>query len=176
MPDFVAFWNMNYDIPIMEKALHEVGISPESVFNDPSVPYKYRRYKHVPGEAIKRTATGKSMSKHPAELWPVVHNMASFYLIDAMCVFKQVRVTEGNRNSYSLDNILKEELDLGKLKFSKADHETGLGWHVLMQSKYKLEYLIYNIFDCMSIEILDSKTKDLAMTIPTLCQHSEYNK
>lgn len=175
-PDFVAFWNINFDIPKMIASLEHAGVDPKHVFCEPSLPEKYKKFKYRPGQAIKQKAGGKSSSKHFTELWHVVDAPASFYLIDAMCVFKQVRVTEGMRNSYSLDNILKDELDLGKLKFKEAEGMSGLEWHEYMQTHYKLEYLIYNIFDCMSIEILDDKTKDIALTVPTLCQHSDYAK
>ncbi|MBT28816.1 MAG: hypothetical protein CMO01_04065 [Thalassobius sp.] len=173
-PDFVAFWNMNFDLPKMIASLENANIDPKDVFCEPTLPERYKKFKYVPGKAIKQIAGGRTMSKHPADLWHKVYAPSSFYLIDAMCVFKQVRVTEGNRNSYSLDAILTDELNLGKLKFKEADHLTGLDWHVYMQTNHKIEYLIYNIFDCMSIEILDDKNKDLALTVPTLCQHSDY--
>lgn len=175
-PDFLAFWNMGFDIPVLLRALENDRIDPADVFCDPNLPPRFRRFNWRKGQAIKTTATGKSMPKHPAELWHVVDAAASFYCIDAMCVFKQVRVTEGNRNSYSLDAILSDELDLGKLRFKEADQYSGLDWHIFMQRNFKIEYLIYNIFDCMSIEILDDKTKDLALTVPTLCGHSDYSK
>lgn len=173
-PDFISFWNINFDLPKMIASLEKAGVDPKHVFCDPAVPEKYKRFNYRPGQAIKQKAGGKSSSKHFTELWHVVDAPASFYLIDAMCVFKQVRVTEGMRNSYSLDNILKDELDLGKLKFTESEGMMGLELHIYMQTNHKLEYLIYNIFDCMSIEILDDKTKDMALTVPTLCQHSDY--
>lgn len=175
-PDFIAFWNMNFDLPKMIASLEAAGVDPKHVFCEPTLPEKYKRFNYRAGQAIKQIAGGRTMSKHPADLWHVVDAPASFYLIDAMCVFKQIRVTEGNRNSYGLDAILTDELNLGKLKFSEADHLSGLDWHIFMQTNYKLEYLIYNIFDCMSIEILDDKNKDMALTVPTLCQHSDYAK
>lgn len=175
-PDFVAFWNMNFDLPKMIASLDAAGIDPKHVFCEPTLPERYKRFNYRAGQAIKQIAGGRTMSKHPAELWHVVDAPAAFYLVDAMCVFKQVRVTEGNRNSYSLDAILTDELNLGKLKFKEADHLSGLEWHVYMQQNHKIEYLIYNIFDCMSIEILDDKNKDMALTVPTLCQHSDYAK
>jgi hypothetical protein len=173
-PDFISFWNINFDLPKMVASLENAGVDPKHVFCDPAVPEKYKRFNYRAGQAIKQKAGGKSSSKHFTELWHVVDAPASFYMIDAMCVFKQVRVTEGMRNSYSLDNILKDELNLGKLKFNESDGMQGLELHVFMQTNFKLDYLIYNIFDCMSIEILDNKTKDMALTVPTLCQHSDY--
>lgn len=175
-PDFVAFWNMPFDIEKMIVAHERVGADLAMSFSDPEVPMEFKAFKWTKGQAIKTTATGKTMSKHPAELWHKVETPASFFMVDAMCVFKQVRVTEGNRNSYSLDAILRDELNLSKLRFAEADHLSNLDWHQFMQKNHKIEYMIYNIFDCMSIEILDNKTTDLSLTVPTLCGQSDYAK
>ena len=43
-----------------------------------------------------------------------------------------------------------------------------------MQKNYKIEYAVYNLFDCISVEELDKKTKDLSLTISVLCEHSDY--
>lgn len=175
-PDFVAFWNMPFDIEKMMKAHQDVGADLAISFSAPEVPLEYKDFKWTKGQAIKTTATGKTMSKHHADLWHKVETPASFFMLDAMCVFKQVRVTEGNRNSYALDAILEDELNLSKLRFKEADHLQKLDWHQFMQKNYKIEYMIYNIFDCMSIEILDNKTTDLSLTVPTLCGQSDYAK
>lgn len=82
-----------------------------------------------------------------------------------MCFFKINRVREQNRPSYSLDSILNDELDLEKLKFKEAEGYEGLELHQLMQSKYKLEYGIYNVFDCIALELLDEKTGDLSKAV-----------
>ena len=176
MPDFIAIWNINFDLPKILNALKLEGIEPEDVFCHPSLPPKYRHFRYIEGPANKLTASGKYMTLAPADRWHVVDCPASFYFIDAMCVYKKIRTAKGNLPSYSLDYVLNKEVDLSKLRFKEADNYSGIELHKFMQTQYKIEYLIYNVFDCMSMEILDEKTKDLAVTISVLCEHSEYSK
>lgn len=176
MPDFISFWNMDFDIPKMIEALEKYGYNPAKVFSDPSLPNKYQYAYYKQGPKGKLTATGGYMSLHPAEQWHTLFCPASFYVIDSMCVYKRIRTAAGMEPSYSLDAILNKELNLGKLRFDKADEYTGLRWHQVMQQEHKVEYLIYNLFDCIGVEILDETTKDLAQTVTTLIEHSEYQR
>lgn len=139
-----------------------------NIFNDPCIPSNLRHFKWRLDNQIKETADGKKISKHHADLWHVAETNASFYMIDLMCLFKKVRVREQQRNSYGLDAILGEELSLSKLKFTEADGLKRVEWHKFMQARYKAEYGIYNIFDCISCEILDEKTGDVARSIRPL--------
>lgn len=173
-PDFVAIWNIDFDIPRCLSVLEKAGIDPAEVFSDPKVPPKYRFFKYKQGNATKTTATGAVMSIHPAERWHIAECPASFFLIDSMCVYKRIRMAKQNESSYSLDAILKKHLKRGKLKFEDADHLTGLKWHVFMQTFHKIEYGIYNLFDCIGVEMLDEKVKDLAQVISTQSKASEY--
>lgn len=175
MPDFVTVWNINFDLPKCLKVLKDEGIDPALVFSDPSVPDKYKFFKYKEGSATKTTATGRVDSIHPAERWHTAECPASFFLIDSMCVYKRVRVAKQNESSYGLDAVMKRNLkDLGKLKFAEADAYTGLQWHVFMQENYKVEYSVYNIFDCIGVELLDEKIKDLQLVITTQSRASEY--
>lgn len=176
MPDFVAVWNMNFDVPKMIKTLDRYGYDPALVFSDPKLPPKYKYMYYKEGAASKLTASGKYMTLHPADRWHTLYCPASFYFIDAMCVYKRVRIAKGMEASYSLDYILGKDLDLGKLRFEEADQYTGLEWHQVMQRYHKIEYLIYNLFDCIGVELLDEKNKDLSRTVSVLIEHSEYAK
>jgi hypothetical protein len=69
---------------------------------------------------------------------------------------------------------LNEEIKRGKLRFTEADHLSGLDWHIFMQSKFKFEYVIYNVFDCVSMEMLDEKTKDLCLSLPLMAGCSDF--
>lgn len=164
-PDFVSIWNMVFDIEKILECLEHHNVPPEDIFCAPEVPRRFRRFWWKKDNPIKTTATGKKTSKHNADLWHVVDAPASFYIIDSMCFFKINRVREQNRPSYSLDSILNDELDLEKLKFKEAEGYEGLELHQLMQSKYKLEYGIYNVFDCIALELLDEKTGDLSKAV-----------
>jgi hypothetical protein len=173
-PDFVAIWNINYDLPKILAELERAGHDPADVFSDPSVPVRFRYFKYKEGPAVKVTASGKSMTLAPAERWHVATCPASFYFIDAMCVYQKIRIAKG-KESYALDAVLKKHKLGGKLKFDQADHVTGLAWHMFMQRNFPIEYCVYNLFDCISVELLDEKTNDLARTISSLCGYSEYS-
>jgi len=164
-PDFVAIWNMSFDIGKILNVLKKYNVDPAQIFCEPSLPNEYKRFYYKEDQLQKVTASGKVTSKHPADLWHVIDAPASFYIIDAMCFFKANRVREQARHSYSLDAILSEELNLGKLRFEEADQYSGLEWHQYMQKHHKLEYGIYNLFDCISMELLDDKTRDLSVAV-----------
>ena len=175
MPDFVTVWNINFDLPKCLKVLKDEGIDPAQVFSDPSVPEKYKFFKYKEGNATKVTATGRVDSIHPAERWHTAECPASFFLIDSMCVYKRIRMAKQNEPSYGLDAVMKKNLkNLGKLKFTEADAYSGLQWHIFMQEHYKVEYSVYNIFDCIGVEMLDEKIKDLQLVITTQSKASEY--
>ena len=164
-PDFVSIWNMSFDINKIIDCLEYHNVDPKYIFSDPKVPEIYKKFRWREGQMQKTTATGKVTSKHVADLWHVVDAPASFYIIDAMCFFKQSRVRERARHSYSLDAILREELNLSKLKFKEADHLSGLEWHQFMQRNFKIHYGIYNVFDCIALELLDEHTKDISRAV-----------
>jgi hypothetical protein len=164
-PDFVSIWNMAFDIEKILECLSYHNVDPADIFSDPEVPPEFRTFKWKKDSLIKRKADGTTISKHPADLWHVVTAPSSFYIIDSMCYFKISRVREQARHSYALDAILDEELQLGKLRFTEADAYKGLEWHKFMQTNYKLHYGIYNLFDCIALELLDEKTHDLSRAV-----------
>lgn len=175
-PDFISIWNMNFDLPIINRTITDAGWTLGEIYSDPCVPAKYRDAWYKEGKAQKVTATGAVMSVHPAERWHTMHCLSSFYFIDSMCVYKRIRVTGGNEPSYALDYILNKILGIRKLKFTQADHLTGLQWHQFLQKHYPIEYAVYNLFDTISLEELDAKTHDLSQTISLLTGHSEYSR
>lgn len=173
-PDFVAIWNITFDVNKMIEALAKANIDPKDVLSDPSVPRDYRFFKFKQGPKQKVTASGKITPIKPAAQWHTVYCPSSFYFIDAMCAFKHIRIAEADRQSYSLDSILDDELGIRKLRFKEADKYTGIEWHQFMQEKYIIEYVIYNVFDCISMEELDEKTLDLSLTLPMLSMFSDF--
>lgn len=176
MPDFVAIWNMNFDLPKIIACLGRYGYDIDAVFSHPTLPPKYQYAHYREGPASRLTASGKYMTLHPADRWHTMTCPSSFYFIDAMCVYKRVRVAMGMEASYSLDYILGKDLNLGKLRLEEADQYSGLEWHQVMQRYHKVDYLIYNLFDCIGVELLDEKNKDLSSTVSTLVEHSEYSR
>lgn len=177
-PDFVSFWNINFDMKKMIEALNRYGYNLPDVFSDPSIPREFRYFDYKEGPAQKVTASGKTMALAPAERWHEVICPAKWYALDAMCVYLKLRIAGGKDPSYSLDAILDKELGIRKLKFKEADHLTsGKGpWHRFMQKNFKIEYCVYNIFDCISVEILDEQITDLRSMISLMTTFSEYKR
>lgn len=173
-PDFLAIWNITFDIEKTMMACDKEGVNIADVFSDPSVPKAYRYFEFKKGPIQKVTASGLTTPIKPAAQWHTVICPSSFYVIDAMCVFKHVRIGQPDKQSYALDFILDDVLGVRKLKFEEANKYTKLQWHEFMQSTYPLEYIIYNRFDCISIEELDEKTNDMALTFPLFSGFSDF--
>ena len=174
-PDIVGFWNMVFDMDKMIDTIKAHGMHPSDFFCHPNLEEKYKNFRWKKKDPKKETISGKKKSIFNEELWHKAIHPAGFYFIDLMSLFCNIRMASGKRESYALDSILKAELNLTKLKFKEADHLEGLKWHQFMQSKYKIEYLIYNIFDCISVELLDEKNNDVSQTLPALLGFSDVN-
>jgi len=173
-PDFLNVWNMNFDIKKINQVLTDGGYDLAQVYSDPAVPQKYRFFNYIEGNPRKITASGKQMALSPAELWHTADCPASFYIIDSMCTYLKLRIAKGKEPKYSLDFILNKELGMRKLKFSQADHVKGKDWHDYMRTTFKAEYCVYNIFDCIALELLDEQTTDLKRMISSMSGPSEY--
>lgn len=174
-PDWLAIWNIDFDMPKMLAACARFSVNPEDIFCDPSVPEDYRYFNYKPGPKKKATASGKVMPIKPASQWHATYCTATFTFIDAMCSFKHIRLAKQEEGSYALNYILQKFGIPRKLQFEEADQFTGLDWHKFMQSYYKLEYGIYCNWDSLSMLQLDEKTKDLAFTLPTLSQCADFD-
>lgn len=173
-PDWLAIWNMDYDVPKMIANLEKYGEDPRDYFCDPSIPKGLRVCRYKQGPKKKITASGRQIPINPAAQWHTLICTAGFYVIDAMCAYKHLRLGEQEESSYSLDAILGLKLGIRKLKFVEADKYEGLQWHQFMQTNFKIEYMVYNIFDCLSMIELDAKTKDLAYTLPSFSATTDF--
>lgn len=175
-PDFLSIWNIDFDIPKILELIQSRGGDPARIFSDPRVPdnFKYCRYKQ--GAAKKIKSNGDEEPLQWFERWHTLYAPASFYVIDQAAVFHRLRIANGKEPSYALDAILTKYAGIKKLKNSKADGMSGFEWHIYMQSNEPLEYAIYNLYDCISCEILDEQPKvgDLRLTISAQCGHSDY--
>lgn len=173
-PDFFAFWNIDYDLPKMLKALKDDDVDPALVFSDPSVPKEYRYFHYKRGQEMMTTASGVTKSKGPEEQWHWVTAPASFQCIDSMATYYNVRRAKGREPSYRLEYILQKEIKAGKLNIPEASHLDGIEWHRYMQKNHKIAYGIYNVIDSIRLEQLDEKTNDLALAISMFSKTSDY--
>lgn len=175
-PDFVTFWNIDYDMTVMLAALEAEGYDLPTVFSDPEVPVEYRHFKYKRGPKQKVKADGSIENLASYDRWHVVECPASFFMIDSMCVYRQIRRAKGKAPSYSLDYTLETNLERNKLYFDIGDigKAGSIEWHVQMQLHHKIPYIVYNVFDCIGVELLDEKTRDLQTQISILSGFSEY--
>jgi hypothetical protein len=174
--DFLTGWNIKYDLTEILERLEDAGIEPAEVFHYDKIPTKYAYFKFKEGRSKKITEAGREIPLPPEEVWNFVTSTTNYYFIDAMNAHRYVRVGGATMpGGYSLDNILKSEGTDGKLKFDSNQGHKGAEWHIMMVDKKPLEYLIYNIWDCMSILELDNKTKDLAVSVPLLSGISHFD-
>lgn len=172
-PDFVTCWNIDFDVNRMLDALEKDRLNPADVFSDPSVPHAFRYYNYKPAPSIKVMASGKSSPVPFQERLNMFYTTSSFQWIDSMVLYALIRKARGQLPNYKLDSILFRELGERKLKFKLADGLDDGDWHIFMQRHHKAEYMAYNIFDCVGVELLDEKTNDIAMTINGLIGFSE---
>lgn len=175
-PDFISIWNMNYDLKKIEECFKKYNYDSARIFSDPSVPDAFVKWKYKEGKTQKVTQSGKTSGLHPADRWHIADCPASFYFLDAMCLYKRIRIAEGMVSSYSLDATLKRHLGIGKLNFAEVDNLNGTAWHREMQSNYRIEYAIYNIFDNIGQELLDEKTNDINKSFSALVGVSDFDK
>lgn len=174
-PDIIAIWNIDFDLPHCVRDLERDGLDPKDVFCDPWVPAHLRHFKYNQGKAF-RAKKGKDMPLKPAQRWHWVDCPASFWFVDAMQAYYIIRIAQADKPSYALDYILDLELGARKLKFTELDDVSASSkeWHEKMQAKWKLEYIIYNTFDVISVEYVDEKTFDLAVSMPGGCGISHF--
>lgn len=177
-PDFLTFWNMDYDMTVVCEILLKAGYDLAEVFSDPRVPPEFRYFDYKRGPTTKVKADGKIENLASYDRWHVVTAPCSFQFIDAMCVYRQIRKAKGKAASYSLGYTLETHLKRGKLYFEAGDSAAVPGtieWHKEMQMNYKFNYIAYNVFDCVGIELLDEKTRDLQTQVSILSGYSEYS-
>jgi len=174
-PDFLAIWNMNFDIPYILDRLKFYNVDPRYVLCDTSIPFEYRYCKYKKGTQKKITSSGVIKPVPVSLQWHTLFLTARFYVIDAMCTYRLLRITSPEKPSYSLDYILKiEKISDGKLKLEEAKHHSGLAYHYYMQKNHKEEYIVYNIYDCISVIELEEKIKDLPFTLPSAASFTDF--
>jgi hypothetical protein len=180
-PDFIAVWNIGYDMNVMLNVLKKNNIDPKDIFSDPNIPKELRYFKWVEGTDSRVTESGKFKPLNNEEKWNVVICPSSFYWIDAMSAHRFIRV--GGKSvpgGYSLNNILKMELgsNFQKLKFEDDDNTLYIGgsqWHRYMVDNKPLHYIIYNQWDVISMLHLDEKTTDLKYVLAMLSSVSSFD-
>ena len=175
-PDFLAIWNEEFDIGKIEALCGKEGIDPRTILCDPTIPKEYQIYKFKPGLEKQVTASGKVKPVKPANRWHQVELSASFFIIDAMCTYRRLRLSDAELPSYSFDSILERHKITGKLYVEEVENMPGEKKHITMQSRYKIEYIIYAAWDTIGMTLLDAVTKDLSNSLPSGAAFSDFNR
>lgn len=175
LPDFLVIWNMDFDISKILQQMKKDNVPAEDAFCHPDVPLRYRKVRYVPDDGSRVTNNGTNKIKAPQDQWHVLECMASFYVIDAMSLYKKIRVANGNLPNYKLASILKAELGVGKLEIPEVPYSEKLEWHITMQADHKAEYIAYNIMDDLLIKLLDDKTYDISSAVSILSEWSPFS-
>ena len=169
--DVLAAWNIKYDLTEIIERLEKNGIDPADVFHYDAIPRKYKFFKFKEGRAKRVTEAGREITFSPEDIWHNIKCTANYMFLDAMASYNYIRIGSASvPGGYSLDNILKLEGITGKLKFEDNDEPKfkGIEWHINMVKNKPFEYVIYNIWDTMSLMTMEMKTKDLSVSLPLL--------
>lgn len=174
-PDFVTGWNLDYDISRIVDTCAKYNVELGDLFRFPGVSEGFgRKAKYRKGQAYRISDSGKKMNLIWNEQWHVLDIPSPIYWVDAGTVYYSLRKQKGKLPSYSLDSILQREINQRKLTIPEAEAYTGIDKHIYMQKHHPVEYVVYNIFDCVGLEMLDEKTEDLAATFPSQCGITEF--
>lgn len=154
--DFLGIWNLDFDIPKILDTIKEGGKMYEDIFCPPELPRQYRYVRYDKDE--KET---QDIYKR----WHWLHAASYSQFIDSMCLYRILRTVKGMETSMSLDNILKSNDLGGKLTFKDDDPATedlaGADWHRYMQKNEAYKYIVYNQFDCISMQLMEWKNDDM---------------
>ena len=174
--DFLTGWNIKYDITEMLERIYDAGLDPADIFHYDKIPSQYKYFRFKEGRSKKITEAGREIPLPPEEQWHTVKASTNYYFIDAMNAHRYVRVGGATvPGGYSLDNILKKEGVVAKLRFDTNAAFKGAEWHINMVQTKPLEYIIYNVWDNMSILVMDDKTKDITVSVPLLSGISHFD-
>jgi len=168
--DYLAVWNIDYDIPKVVSIIERYGLDPADIFHYDKIPQDLKYFKYIEGRRQATTASGKFKPINIEEQWHTVTATTNYDFIDAMAAHRYVRV--GGKTvpgGYSFSNILKHEKVGDKLKYEDIDDSLqGPEWHNYMVAHEPIKYIVYNIWDTLAMVVLDDKTRDLSTNVPLL--------
>jgi len=174
--DYLTAWNIKYDLTTIIDICEKNDVDPADVFHYDKIPNKYKYFNFTPGRIVKKMESGKESNINIEDQWHKIKSTTNYIFIDAMGLHRQIRTGSATiPGGYSLDNILKFEDIAQKLKFKSNQGFKGIEWHIDMVANKPTEYVIYNIWDSMSILNLDEKTKDFSVSASLLLEYSHHD-
>lgn len=178
-PDLLAVWNLDYDLSMILNVIEKNGLRPEDILCDPDLPPEHKWFKYKKAMDFKVSNKGDKKASDVQDKWHVFLCPAKFYWVDAMVVYNYIRVnTKKVPDGYGLDSILDFEMGekFKKLKFTHLNDGDYIkvDWHRFMSNMHPLEYIVYNMWDAMSMIYLDNHTRDMIETFPILSDISMF--
>lgn len=157
--DFIAIWNMSFDIPYIMERMEALHMNPEDVMCHPDFPAKVCRFKkdNINFE-IKKKSDNLLLSSYTV-----------FY--DQMELYASIRKGASELRSYKLNYIAERELRDTKLDYSEdGDIKT------LPYTNFK-KFVIYNIKDVLLQYGIENRTTDLdTLYVSSYSNATSYDK
>ncbi len=171
--DILTGWNIIYDFKHISARLLLYNLKLVDIIHYGAISSKFKVFKIKEAPLKKITDSGKEMPVPVQDAYDVYTSSTNYKIADSMKVHRAIRNNDANiPGGYGLDNILKHHDIEAKLRFDDNDGSKGFEWHYKMSRDKPLEYIIYNIWDCMSILVLDDITEDLSTTMATSSEGS----
>jgi hypothetical protein len=157
--DFMGIWNIDYDLNVIYESLTKENKETDrdvikDVFCSPDLQDKFK---------FVRYAQDRKEVDHITQKWHWLHCTSYTQMYDAMCLYSSLRTVSGKEVSYKLDHILKKNGMGGKLTFPNLpnlENLSSIGWHRAMQAEYIYEYIVYNQWDVISLQLMEWQNKD----------------
>ena len=169
-PDFALAWNSHFDLETMynrlgrifnkKKELKAAGIKGKDQATATMCDSKYTYFKNEIGEETYFTPKYYYYSQTDK---PISDRADSITILDGitwldqMCLYANVRKSQGQKESYALDAIAYEELGKEKLPFKPGQTIKNLPWLDFWQ------FAEYNIRDVLLLHLLEKKGLDVEM-------------
>lgn len=146
-PDFCLAWNMRFDKLTLLNRIAKLGGNAEDIISHPDFPEDVRKV-YYNEDTRNQKYSDKSDSFEAS-------NFTQF--LDQLILFASLRKGLGEKESYSLNAVAKEELDDEKLDYSEAGDIVTLPY-----KDYEL-FVLYNIKDVFLLRELENKNEDVNM-------------
>lgn len=145
-PDFIGIWNMQFDVGYMIDRLKFLGVNPADVMCHPEVPKEHR---------VCELRLDKTKVDHFTDRWDWLHISGYTQFVDNLALYSRLRKVKGRDIFYTLDYIANKELGAGKLKIGSGKS------HFVMQTRYFLDYIGYNVIDTILLHLMEELNTDL---------------
>jgi hypothetical protein len=158
--DFLGIWNIDFDIPKILAVIKAAGVKYEDVFCPPELNAKYRYVRYERDESDVPNIFKK---------WHWLHATSYSQFVDSQNLYSILRTVKGQEISMKLNDVLKVNDLKGKLTFKDDDPNTEdmseMDWHRYMQKNEAYKYIIYNQFDCLSLQLQEWKNNDISSMV-----------